>query len=797
MAHLLLLILMASIADRTVDCYRGRLLRESDASLMEDDGQKNLGAIPPVAVQKPLVFPKWGHKRQDNWAWLRDDRREDPKVIEYLKEENSFTDAVLGGALADTLEEEMKARTAKDDHSVPQRVDLFWYYSYRRHGDQYRVHCRRRLPEGAGVLMEDDVMDSATAEEVSADHRHLAYAVDFSGNETYSIYVRDISEDTVEHVSGVHNASGQLAWGLDNGTLFYTTVTNQTLRSDKLWRWQINSTVQGAQEMIYNEPDEAFHLELTHTRSRKYVLLYGRSEVTKYLLCLPVHAPEANFTVLGPRVQGRKYIQAADYGDSWILLMSDMQKDTLNAELIMLPVSNTTDLMQLETNTTLMPADSGHIAANNSQVLIEHRHDVELEDFKLSQRHLAVMQRMNGLSTLMTYPLPEHGQPLTTLDEGRTLAFEEESYSLDFGKQGPLDSLVIRVVYSSLVTPESTYDINVMTGRRVLKKQKDVLGGFDKEQYRTFRLWAQSEGGVQVPVSVVHRKGSVRLDGSDPLLLYAYGAYGAAQDAKFDSKRLSLLDRGFIYAIAHVRGGGDLGQYWYLDGKMLNKNNTFLDLIAAAQLLIAEGYTSPERLCIWGRSAGGLTIGASINMRPELFHAAILDVPFVDVVAAMSDPSLPLTVTEYEEWGNPMANQTLYEYMLSYSPLENVQRHPYPNMLATGAWNDARVPYWEPAKWVSKTRMLATNKPLILLMENMAGGHFGNSGFFSSMRETALNVLQNWRKLGEGRGLGIREVAMQGFKRGRAKDSREEDESLDRQQEPEQENERLIPDDHR
>ncbi|KAL4457576.1 hypothetical protein ABPG75_012441 [Micractinium tetrahymenae] len=625
---------------------------------------------------------------------------------------------------------------------------------------------------------------------VSSDEQLMAYAVDSGGGEVYTLFVRNLTSSTqlLDPESGdayseeFSQCAGDMAFLDDSRTLLFTTQTSDTHRPDKVWRVDAAAGPARARggrrvyqaALMFHERDERFHLALWRSRSDATIFLRGSSETTHYLLYLPSNATGegANFTMLAPPVQERELL-VRDWHSSGSGEGTDEGGSSSGGGSFLYAVIYTAEQRNGQLVATRLapgalagatasaaggapapapapapgppesgePGDGGASGAGSSgfwAVLQAHSREVEIVDLTVSSRHLALLERRNGTLVATAYPLPPDGSPLRELPSGQHFSFEAPSYALWLGDQGPFASPLLRVRYSSLTQPLSTYDINMKTGNRVLKQQQEVTG-FDHSKYLARLLWASSTSGAQVPISLAYRADLARLDGTDPLLLEAYGAYGSSYDPEFSGARLSLLDRGFVFAIAHVRGGGELGRYWYQDGKLLAKNHTFDDVIAAAEFLIQARYTSARRLALWGRSAGGLTAGASVNCRPDLFRAAILDVPFVDVVSTMSDPSLPLTVIEWEEWGDPLTDEAAYRNMLSYSPLDNVAAQPYPHLLLTAGLNDPRVSFWEPAKFAAKVRELKTSPDsLVLLRTNMAAGHFAQSGLEDRLAEMAF-----------------------------------------------------------
>lgn len=740
------------------------------------------------------------HARTDAYTWLRDDFRNVTAVLAKLKEENAYAEAVMAPSkpLQARLKEEMLARVPKEESSVPQRQGRHWYYSTHSEGKQYRRQCRRPIADLSAAPSEHDSMDLGQAEEVlldedelaaghsyfdlrglevSPDEQLVAYGVDTEGSEVYTLFVRNLTVQAMLVDPAAASAaeadiplqfqqsSGDFVFLDDSHTLLFTTQTSDTHRSDKLWRLDLEGRSDGdarrqsahSPTLLHHEPDERFGLSLWRSRSDAVVYLQGSSETTHYLLYLPANSTAAdNFTMLAPAVQEQQLLVrdwhfTGDSSDG-----SDSSDETGNGTHV--PVSYLYAVIytaeqrngqllvtQLAPNALLGAAadDQGMHSAPSAlggywALLQGHSRDVEIVDLAVSASHLAVLERKNGTLMATAYPLPSDGSPLSELPKGQQFSFDAPSYALWFTGQGPFASGLLRVGYSSLTQPRSTYDINMQTGNRVLKQQQEV-GGYDGTLYLSRLLWASSTDGVQVPISMAYRGDLAKLDGTDPLLLEAYGAYGSSYDPEFSGARLSLLDRGVVFAIAHVRGGGELGRYWYQEGKLLAKNHTFEDTIACAEFLIRAKYTSAHRLALWGRSAGGLTVGTAVNRRPDLCLSAILDVPFVDVVTTMSDPSLPLTVPEWEEWGNPLQDEDAYFNMLSYSPVDNVAAQPYPHLLLTAGLNDPRVSFWEPAKFAAKVRDLKTRQDsLVLLRTNMGAGHFAQSGLEDQAAETAF-----------------------------------------------------------
>ncbi|KAK9844192.1 hypothetical protein WJX81_007696 [Elliptochloris bilobata] len=689
----------------------------------------------PKALKRPktLVAPN-GDRREDPYYWLRDDDRQDPEVIAHLKAETAFTQACLADTaeLQEQLYRDMRGAIQEADQTAPLREGNYYYYSKTLEGEQYRVSCRRRMPPGAGPPTEEDTMDEAVPEEVlldgnvearayefynsaavevSPNETLLAWGEDRKGNEAYFVRVRDIATGKDLLKRPIEGTSGDLAWASDNKTLFYITK-DKLDRPHKVWRHRI-CTDPEADELVYHEEDEAFYISLTHSRSKKLIFLDISSSITSNAMFLDADAPEAPPRPVFPRRSDHEST-TSHRGDHLISVVRDPKKP--NSEVVVSPMG-----------------DPG-----STTVIIPHRDDVKIQAVSVSLNYLTVHERVEGLQVATVYKLPEGGAaPSGQLSGGQRVPVAEEAYALGPGPQGDFESDVLRLQFSSLATPPTTIDYNMATGKQRIRKVMPVLGGFDQNNYRTERLWATAKDGVRVPVSLVYRKDRLKRDGSNPVLLDGYGSYESCIEPAFALDHLPLVDRGFVYAIAHVRGGGELGRLWHEDGKFLKKRNTFTDFIAAAEHLVALEYTRPELLCAEGRSAGGLTMGAVTNMRPDLFCAVIMGVPFVDVVTTMLDPSIPLTVIEWEQWGNPNEPE-YYEYMKSYSPIDNIRRTAYPNILLTGGLHDPRVAYWEPAKFVAKLRDYKTDDNMQLFKCDFGAGHFSKSGRFEILRETAL-----------------------------------------------------------
>lgn len=665
---------------------------------------------PPVAPRRPVTLVAHGDERVDEWHWLRD--RDDPAVVAHLEAENDYTAAVLSSTadLQQRLYDEMVGRIQETDLSVPARKGDWWYLSRTVEGLQYPIWCRRKGgPDGPEQVVLDQNELAAGSDylgvantSVSPGGGLLAYAVDRTGGERYTLRIRDLGtgDDLADEVP---DTSYGLAWGADEATVFYTKV-DPAMRPYQLWRHRVGSAA-ADDELVFQEDDERFFLGVWLTRSERWVVLGLESKVTSEVHVLPADDPRGRFRVVQPREQGVQY-HVDHHGDRFLIVTNADGAE--NFKLVEAPVD-----------------DPGRARWTD---VVSHRPDVKLDDIDVFAGHVVLYERAEAVRRIA----------VRRMDDGATHVVEQPEAVSTVAEDSNLefDTTVLRFGYTSLVTPRSVFDYDMETGARQLLKQQPVLGGYDPQDYETKRLWATAPDGARVPMSVVHHR-DVALDGTAPAVLYGYGSYEISIDPTFSSLRLSLLDRGVVYAIAHVRGGGEMGRRWYEDGKLLRKTNTFSDFVACAEHLVATGHSAPDRLAIRGGSAGGMLIGAALNLRPELFRAAVGDVPFVDVLTTILDETLPLTVTEWEEWGNPKADPEVYAYVKSYSPYDNVAAHPYPAVLAVGGLNDPRVSYWEPAKWVQRLRDRGTGEAPVLLKTEMGAGHRGPSGRYDSWREEA------------------------------------------------------------
>lgn len=667
-------------------------------------------AGPPVAPRVPTERVDHGDRRTDDYAWLK--QKADPAVLQYLAAENAWTESVLAplAPLRATLYDEMYGRIKHADRSVPYPHHGYWYYHRTETGRQYPIHCRRagsaEAPEE--VLLDLNVMAEgrqylALGEFApSDDGRFLAFSTDETGFREYTLQVKDLHAGMVlpERLA----ATGSAAWAADNRTLFYT-VEDHAKRKYRLYRHRLGDP---DDVLVYEETDERFGIGVARMRGDRYLMLHIGSHTTSEMWFLPADRPEGPWTLLAQRVADQEY-QAAHHGDRFFIMVNDTGR---NFRVVTAPVAT--------------PGREHWVEWQG------HRDTVLLEDVDLFAHHLVLWEREEGLPQAR----------VTDLDTGEThhLAFPEEVYEIYPGMNRAWDTTVLRLEYQSLVTPPTVYDYDMRTRDRVMLKQKEVAGGYDASRYHTRRLHARAPDGVQVPISLVYRD-DARGPGHDaagPLLLKGYGAYAYPYPVGFSSERLSLLDRGVIIAIAHVRGGGELGRPWHDAGRMQHKMNTFTDFIACADALVAEGWADPARLVAEGGSAGGLLMGAVTNLRPERWRAVVSHVPFVDVLNTMLDPDLPLTVGEYEEWGNPALPEE-YAWMRAYCPYTNLKPGNYPAMLVRTALHDSQVMYWEPAKYVARIRTLQANAAPILLETNMGAGHGGASGRYDRLHEVALD----------------------------------------------------------
>ena len=673
----------------------------------------------PTAKRVPHERTFHGDTVIDEYHWLAD--KSDPDTVAYLRAENAHTEAAAAGlaGLRETVFGEIKARTQETDLSVPMRKGGHWYYNRMVEGKQYGIHCRVAVRpgetdppstvDGAPLPGEEILLDGNELAEgheffalgtfdVSPDGRWLAYSTDFAGDERFTLHVKDLSTGEVlaDEIPDTHYGS---AWALDASTLFYLTV-DDAWRPYRVWR-HVVGTAPDTDAIVYEEPDERFWVGVQLTRSERFILVDVHSKLTSEVHYLPADRPLDPLAVVAPRRQGVEYA-VEHHGHRFLILHNDGALD--------FALSYTSVDSPGEWNT-----------------LIEHQPGTRLMGVDAFERYLVVSLRRDGLTGLRVVPLA---------GEEYDIDFPEPLYAVGADQNPEYQTDSFRLHYVSLVTPDSVYDCDLATGRLTLRKRRPVLGGYDPAQYEQHREWALADDGTRVPVSLVCRRGTAR-DGTAPVVLYGYGSYENSIDPWFSIPRLSLVDRGVVFAIAHVRGGGELGRAWYERGKLLAKKNTFTDFVACARHLVKVGWTAPERVVARGGSAGGLLVGAVANLAPDAFGGFVAEVPFVDALNTILDPSLPLTVTEWEEWGNPLDDPEVYGYMKSYSPYENVAAHPYPPILAVTSLNDTRVLYHEPAKWVARLRVTSPATPVLLKTE-MEAGHGGPSGRYDVWREEAF-----------------------------------------------------------
>lgn len=666
---------------------------------------------PPVAKIVPKTLEKHGDKRIDNYYWLNE--RENPEVIDYLNKENEYYQKSTAHTkqLQDELFLEMKGRIKEDDSSVPYLYNGYYYITRFEKGKDYPIYSRKKgsLDAKEEIMFDCNEMAKGHAYfnlagiNVSEDNKWVAFGVDLVSRRQYTIQIKNLETGEILPVK-LENTTGGSTWAGDNKTLFYTRKDAQTLRSDKIYKHTLG-TDPSADIMVFHEKNDTFNTFVYKEKSKKYLVIGSSSTLTSEYQILDAKNPDGEFKVFQKRTRGLEY-SISHYGDSFYIVTN---KDKA-------------------TNFKLMKTPETATAAENWKDLIGHRKDVLLEGIEIFKDYLVVEERSNGLNKIQIRPWNGKGEYY--------LPFAIETYTAYTTTNVDFDTEILRYGYQSLATPSSVIDFNMRTQEKKVLKEQEVLGGkFDKNNYVEERIWATATDGTKVPISMVYRKG-IKKDAKNPFLLYAYGSYGATMDPYFSSTRLSLLDRGFIYAIAHIRGGEDLGREWYENGKLLKKINTFTDFIDCSKFVIAEKYTSPQHLYAEGGSAGGLLMGAIVNMNPELYNGVIAQVPFVDVITTMLDDTIPLTTGEYDEWGNPNEKK-YYDYMLSYSPYDQVKAQAYPNMYVSTGLHDSQVQYWEPAKWVAKLRVMKTNDKQLFLDTNMDAGHGGASGRFEALKELA------------------------------------------------------------
>ena len=681
----------------------------------------NDSVTPPIAEKQPYEMIKHNDVRVDDYYWMRltDDQKKaenydekTQKVVDYIDNENIYTQESLKhtNKFQDKLFDEIVGRIKKDDESVPYFSNGYFYYTKYEPGKEYAINCRKKgtLDSDEEIILDQNILADGKdyfavgGWSVSPNNEWLAYSTDYVSRRIYTVHFKNLlTGETIQNA--ISNSSGSVAWANDNRTVFYTSKNDVTLLSEKIWRHKLGSDSK-SDKMVYHEKDDTFYNGVYRSKSGDYIIIYNQSTLVSDFHILNANNPDGDFMNFSPREKEHEY-SIDHYQDKFYIISNWDAK-----------------------NNRLMETSETKTSKKNWKEVIPHRDDVHLLDMEIFKEHLVINERKDGLRGLRII------HQKTGKDE--YLDFGESTYTSRISTNREFNTNVLRYSYSSMLTPSSTYDYNMDSGQLTLMKQQEVVGGYDQSNYESERLYAIARDGEKVPISIVYKKDLKKVE-SQNLLLYAYGSYGSTIDPYFSSVRLSLLDRGFVYAIAHVRGGQIYGRKSYDDGKMLNKKNTFYDFIDAGKYLINEGYTDKDQLFIEGGSAGGLLIGAVVNMEPDLWKGAICAVPFVDVVTTMLDATIPLTSGEWDEWGNPEEKE-YYDYMLSYSPYDQIENKAYPNMLVTSGFFDSQVQYWEPLKYVAKLRDNWAGDNRLYLHMNMDAGHGGKSGRFRRYREVAL-----------------------------------------------------------
>lgn len=668
---------------------------------------------PPVPKKVPKVLKIHGYEITDNYAWMRDrNEKKDPEVIKYLEAENAYTEAHMGKhkVFVDNLYNEMLGRIKQTDLSVPYKLGNYWYFTKTEQGKQYPTYLRSKTQDGANaeVLLDQNKMAEGykyfaiSNFDPSDDGNLLAFATDTTGYRQYTLQIKDLRTgkmlpDKFERVTSVE-------WSPDGKYLFIGQEDAVSKRSDKIWRHEVGTD---KNELIFEEKDVYFNVGVGRSRDKKMFFIGSGAKTSSEYHYLPASDPTGKFKMISPRREGHEYEADFDGGEFFFRT----NKDAENFKVMRAPASD--------------PSEA------NWKDYIPHNPAVKVENISFFKEHAIVSELENGLEYLRVMDKRTRRAPVR-------IPTDESVYTMGLGFNPEYDTSVVRYGYSSMITPQSTYEFDLATRNSKLIKQQEIPSGYDKSKYETVRIWATARDGVKVPISIMMKKGT-KLDGKSPMLLYAYGSYGYSTMPNFSTNRLSLVDRGMMYAIAHIRGGSELGERWRQDGRMFKKINTFNDFVDSAKWLIGKNYTSSDRLVIQGGSAGGLLMGAVQNQAPELFKAAIVQVPFVDVMNTMIDETLPLTTEEWVEWGNPRDDKKAWDYMYSYSPYDQIQKKAYPNMLVEVSLNDSQVPYWEGAKYVAKVREYKTNDSIILLKTNMGAGHGGSSGRYDRLKEVAFD----------------------------------------------------------
>lgn len=662
----------------------------------------------PIAKLEPHIFNLHNHERIDNYYWMRN--RENPELIDYLKRENEYTDAVLKPTekLQKSLYQEMRSRIKEDDSSAPYFKNGYWYYSRYEEGKEYEIYCRKKetLTAKEEILIDENIEAAdlpyyeVVALSVTKDNKMMAFTEDISGRRLYQIRFKNLETgEVLSHL--ITSAGSDLAWHNDNETLYYSVKDKETLRPYLINSFHLNASKSTA---VYEETDDTYIVNLNKSADYNYIFIGCHSTLTTEFFFKSAN-DLGEFKTFLSRQENHEYYPESASGKFYV-------KSNLEAK-----------------NFKIVSCPIDYREPQNWSVIQAHDSEILIEDFEVFDTHIAVQEKQNGLSQLRIYDLHDLSNQL--------IPPTEETYLLYLENNPESKSKTVRIGYSSMTTPHTIYDIDLETFDKTLIKQNVVLGDFKSENYQSERIWAPAKDGVKVPVSLVYRIDKFKKDGTNPILVYAYGSYGSTVDPYFSSIRLSLLDRGFVFAIAHVRGGEYLGTLWYEDGKLLKKKNTFSDFIAASEFLVNENYCNKSNVFAMGGSAGGLLMGAIANMRPDLWKGIVAQVPFMDVVTTMLDDTIPLTTGEYDEWGNPN-DPIYYDYMLSYSPYDQISKQEYPKMLITSGLHDSQVQYWEPTKYVAKLRALKLGENEILLNTNMDAGHGGASGRYEHLKEVAL-----------------------------------------------------------
>lgn len=685
-------------------------------SSMPSGSVPSVGTVnPPIVAQKPYVHTKFGEKREDPYFWLK--QREDKDVLAYLNAENDYAAGIMAETqkTQEILYRELRARIKEADQTVPVRRGNYLYYFRTEKDKEYKIYGRKRNSELEPEELLLDVNEMAKGQSYysviepvpNTDQEIIAYAVDNVGRRFYDIYFKDLKTGKILP-DRIEKTTGDFVWANDNKTIFYTVQNPETLRAEKVFRYKLGSGEKPQQ--VYFEKDETFAIGIGKSISQNHLFIFIGSTLSSEVRFLDANQPEGQFQVFLPREKNHEY-SLYDGGDRFYVLTNWQAK-----------------------NFRLMEASipKGRSVSIKSQwkEVIPHSPNRLIEDIRVFEKYIAVLEKEKALSTLSI--LSRESNYLRY-----SVPMKDPIYQISFGPNFEYKTEFVRYIYESMNTPISTFDLIVKTKETFLRKEVEILGGFKPELYESKRAWAKAKDGTLIPLSILIKKGTT-MNGGNPLLLYGYGSYGYSMEAEFDRNIFSLIDRGFIYVIAHIRGGSEMGRKWYENGRQEYKKNTFLDFISAAEYLIKQKYTSPAHLYIEGRSAGGLLMGSVLNMRPDLFHGAIAEVPFVDALTTMLDDSIPLTTGEYDEWGNPNVEK-YYQYIKSYSPYDNIKPQAYPNILVSTGLHDSQVQYWEPAKWVARLRMTKTDHNLLLLKTEMEEGHSGKTGRYQRLKDLAYN----------------------------------------------------------